>query len=108
MLVRDNPNGPVRFVQQLACSQIVGIGAEFSYSIYLIHQFCFAVTAWLIGQYLVHNVMASQAIFIAGATICTISFSAIMFFSVERPMRAWGKHMSRYFWSPKKKDSPAS
>ena len=102
MLVFYAPASPIRFVQRLASSKFIGWGAELSYSVYLAHQFCFAVTAWLLQRWIVSAAApeADRWFFALTAVAVTVATAGLMFYVVEQPARDWGKHWGNRLLAP--------
>ncbi len=96
LIVRAPANDFVRLLQRLAASRATGLAAEWSYALYLVHQFCIALTALLLWRWLGPGQSSTATILIYALTTIVLSVfsAAAMFAIIERPARQLGKNLA--------------
>lgn len=103
LLIRDAPQHPVaRVLQRIATWSPVTVLADLSYPLYLGHQFCFALTAWLLWDWLQPGRArpVSVGVFIVASMTLSALGAAGMFYGVEKPTRDKAKYLIKRYLPP--------
>lgn len=86
----------VRLLRRFCATGIVKLGAEYSYSLYLIHQFCMAIVGLIFSSRFLHTrvTLLTTIEYAIAVWLISLSAAAIMFHTVERPMRTYGRRLA--------------
>ncbi len=96
LIARAPANGFARRLQRVAAARATGLAAEWSYALYLVHQFCLALAALLLWHWLGPGPSSTATILLYVLTTVALSVlsAAAMFTVIERPARQLGKRLA--------------